>query len=160
MANKQHSVRELTQSPVQLLPHAEHIVVLNEEGRVLEKGSFDHLNASGGYVEALGLKKSAVQEAAAVVEEEEEEERLEKEKVLVKITSQKAESGAAVEKGGKSRGKRNADALFSYMKSMGNVYFPVFCIFTVCNIGFRSAQRKRHRACILPIHRVRRLTCL
>lgn len=40
----------------------------------------------------------------------------------------------------KSRGKRNSDALFSYIQSMGRVQFPIFCAFTFCNIGFRSAQ--------------------
>ncbi len=32
--------------------------------------------------------------------------------------------------------------LFSYIRSMGKLYFPIFGAFTVCNIGFRSAQRK------------------
>ncbi|KAH8881696.1 P-loop containing nucleoside triphosphate hydrolase protein [Thozetella sp. PMI_491] len=125
---------------IQLLPHAEHIVVLNEEGRILEKGSFNDLHSADGYVSALGLRKAAVQEAQEIVEKEREAEKIEKAEALVKIASKKSLSDPGEEKGEKSRGKRNADALFSYIKSMGNFYFPIFCVFTVFNIGFRSAQ--------------------
>ncbi|KAK3935755.1 P-loop containing nucleoside triphosphate hydrolase protein [Diplogelasinospora grovesii] len=128
---------------IQLLPHAEHIIVLNDDGHITEKGSFDQLNSSaGGYVSGLGLKKSAVQEAEAVVVEEEEEEQTEKEAMLAKIASIKAaQKEKAAGKGeGALRGKRNADAMFAYIGSMGRLQFPLFCVLTVLNIGFRSAQ--------------------
>ncbi len=116
--------------------------MLNEEGRILERGSFDDLHSADGYVSALGLNKSTLQEVQAIVEQEEEEEKNEKEEALVKIASKKTlaelEDATAVT----SRGKRNADALFSYIRAMGNVYFPIFCVFTIFNVGFRSAQRE------------------
>jgi ATP-binding cassette, subfamily C (CFTR/MRP), member 1 len=115
---------------------------------VIEKGSFDHLNSSDGYVSGLGLSKAAVQEAENAVEAEEEEEKLEKEAVLVKIASVQAQEKA---KEGASRGKRNADALFQYIKSMGKVNFPIFCIFTIFNIGFRSAQREQPSFPTVPL---------
>ena len=126
---------------MQLLPHAEHIVVLDEEGHITEKGSFDDLSSSGGYVSSLGLKKAAVKEIEAVVAEEEEIEKIEKKAVLEKLASIEPKAEPK-----KSRGRRNSDAMFSYIQSMGKVSFPIFCLFTFCNIGFRSAQRKFYRA--------------
>ncbi len=130
-------------SLVQLLPHADHIIVLSGEGRVVERGSFETLNAADGFVSGLGLKK-AMEEAKIADEEVAEHELLEKEAVIAKITSAKALEAKSEEnkKAPNSRGKRNADALFAYVRSMGNVWFPVFCLFTLGNVGFRSAQRK------------------
>ena len=74
-----------------------------------------------------------------MVAQEEEKERMEKQIVLKKIATIQAElSNDKL----RSRGKRNSSALISYIKSMGKIYFPIFCAFTVGNIGFRSAQRK------------------
>lgn len=132
-------------APVQLLPHAEHIVVLNEQGRITEKGTFDELNAAkGGYVNGLGLKKSSLQEAAATVTEEITEEEEERQAVFAKVESiKRAESAPTTnEKNGSSRGKRNKDALVSYLMSMGNVNFAIFSFFTVCSVGARTAGRE------------------
>jgi hypothetical protein len=112
---------------------------LNEDGRITEKGSFDHLNSSDGFVSGLGLRKAAIKEIEAAVAQEEENERMEKQIVLEKIASiQAVLSNEKI----RSRGKRNSSALMSYIKSMGKIYFPIFAAFTVGNIGFRSAQRK------------------
>ncbi len=135
-------VYEINNLIVQLLPHAEHIIVLDEEGRIAEKGSFDDLNSSNGYVNSLGIKAAALKEIEAVVAREQEDEMNEKEAMIEKIELSASEPKSDEKK--KSRGKRNSDALFSYIRSMGNIYFPVFCAFTLCNIGFRSAQRKFH----------------
>ncbi|KAK3316810.1 P-loop containing nucleoside triphosphate hydrolase protein [Apodospora peruviana] len=129
---------------IQLLPHADHIIVLNKDGHVVEKGSFETLNSSdGGYVQGLGLEKSAVQDAENIVAEEMQEEEKEKEAIIAKVVSLKAQK--TIPKDGErtaegpSRGKRNADAMISYIKSLGNLNFIVFCFFTISNIGFRSA---------------------
>ena len=45
----------LASSSVRRLPYADNIVVLNEEGSILEQGSFKELNASGGYVSNFDL---------------------------------------------------------------------------------------------------------
>ncbi len=111
---------------------------MNEDGRITQKGSFDDLNSLDGYVNALGLKKATVQEIEAILEDEAEHETLEKEAAREKTDL--IQEASAEKK--PSRGKRNSDALFSYIRSMGKVNFPIFCAFTVCNIGFRSAQRK------------------
>jgi ATP-binding cassette subfamily C (CFTR/MRP) protein 1 len=144
LLRKQGTAVLLATHNIQLLPHADHIIVLNEEGRIVQQGSFDKLSTSDGYVSRLGLKKSVVQEAAARVAEEEEREENEKEKVLVKMASKKEAEKArkAAQVGGKSRGRRNADAMSSYIRSMGKVAFPSFCFLTICNVGFRAAQRE------------------
>ncbi|CAK7207847.1 hypothetical protein SEUCBS139899_010662 [Sporothrix eucalyptigena] len=143
---------------IQLLPHAEHIVVL-EDGRVREQGSFNYLNSlDGSFVSGLGLKASdlksvAVQDNIKEIEVEEEASDIVRKRVnalvIERTTAPDAmsqqskdsdEPDAVDESKKKSRGKRNSDALFSYVRSMGRVQFPIFCAFTFCNIGFRSAQ--------------------
>ena len=46
----------LASSSSKRLPFADHIVVLNENGRVVEQGSFKDLNAAGGYVSSFELQ--------------------------------------------------------------------------------------------------------
>lgn len=46
----------LASSSSKRLPFADHIVVLNEKGRVVEQGSFKDLNAAGGYVSSFELQ--------------------------------------------------------------------------------------------------------
>ncbi len=46
----------LASSSSKRLPFADHIVVLNEEGRIAEQGSFRELNAMGGYVASFELQ--------------------------------------------------------------------------------------------------------
>lgn len=52
---RQASTVILTSSSSKRLPYADHIIVLNERGRIEEQGSFAELNASGGYVSSLDL---------------------------------------------------------------------------------------------------------
>ena len=106
-----------------------------------QKGNFENLNSADGYVSGLGLKKADMEKAAEADAESVENEMLEKEAVMAKVASIKATQSQET-KEGPSRGKRNADALVTYVKSMGNVSFAIFCAFTIGNIGFRSAQRK------------------
>lgn len=136
-------VSDINNLVVQLLPHADRIVVL-DEGRITEKGSFDGLNSSDGFVSSLGLKKAELQDIKAIIApEEDHDEKNESKMVLEKITM--IEDIASEDKK-VSRGRRNPSALISYITSMGTVYFPIFSAFALCNIGFRSAQRK-----LLPI---------
>ncbi|KAH8891756.1 ABC transporter [Thozetella sp. PMI_491] len=123
---------------VQLLPHADHIVVLGRDGRIAQQGSFDDLNSCAGYVRSLALIKSTTKETEVTIAEDWREEQSEKRAVIEKVSP--AERATDVDAKRKSRGKRNSDALFSYVRSMGKVYFPIFCVFTIFNIGFRSAQ--------------------
>ncbi|KAL1890953.1 hypothetical protein Sste5346_007950 [Sporothrix stenoceras] len=134
---------------IQLLPHADHIIVLDEGGRITERGSFDHLNSNEGFVSALGLKKSAMDAAAISDALDVETELKEKEAVIERIASAKAMGRKPPGAGGPpgaeppdsaSRGKRNADAMFSYLKSLGGKAFALYAAFTICNIGFRTAQ--------------------
>lgn len=107
-----------------------------------QKGTFADLNSADGYVSGLGLKKGDMEKAQEADAESVENEMLEKEAVIAKIASIKAGEAKSKEKEGPSRGRRNKDALLTYMKSMGGIAFSVFCAFTVGNIGFRSAQRE------------------
>lgn len=141
---------KLTVFLVQLLPHAEHIIVL-EDGRIREQGSFRELTASAdSYVASLEIKIAAAQEIKAVVAQEWEQEKADTAIVLEKIVTAEAMSQESDSPQKKSRGKRNSDALFSYVKTMGKVQFPIFCAFTFCNIGFRSAQRTSPQHHFLP----------
>ena len=106
-----------------------------------QKGNFESLNSEDGYVSGLGLKKSDMEKAAEADAESVENELLEKEAVMAKVASIKATQAQEVKDQTPSRGKRNADALITYIKSMGKIPFAVFCAFTIGNIGFRSAQR-------------------
>lgn len=135
----------INKSVVQLLPHADNIIVL-DEGRTAEKGSFDDLNSLNGYVSGLGLKKAESQEIEAVVREEEFEKN-EKQNILEKIT---IVEGTVSDKK-VSRGKRNPSALISYITSMGKIYFPIFGFFSVCNVGFRSSQCEWHCSTLVGI---------
>ncbi|KAL8856229.1 MAG: hypothetical protein Q9178_007146 [Gyalolechia marmorata] len=45
----------LTSSSSKRLAYADHIIVLNDKGQIAEQGSFDELNATGGYVSSLDL---------------------------------------------------------------------------------------------------------
>ncbi len=67
-------------------------------------------------------------EIAAVVAQEEEEEKIEKEAVFEKTALSQPLPKSDQNK--KSRGKRNSDALYSYIASMGKFNFPIFCAFT------------------------------
>ncbi|CAK7197974.1 hypothetical protein SEUCBS139899_000628 [Sporothrix eucalyptigena] len=146
----------LMRKNLQLLPYADHIIVLDENGRITERGSFDHLSSSEGFVAALGLKKTSMDAAAALDAMDVEVELKEKEAVIERIASAKA-MGKKLPGGppgmgppppgmgpppmdGGSRGKRNADAMFSYLKSLGGKAFILYAFFTLCNIGFRTAQ--------------------
>ncbi len=135
--------------PVQLLPYADHIIVLNEDGRVTQRGSFDHLNSVDGFVSGLGLKKTAMDAAAAQDEVDVGIELKEKEAVIERIASAKAmgrRAGGGPPGGppadGGSRGKRNADAMLSYIKSLGGKTFLLYALLTVGNVGTRTVQRE------------------
>ena len=123
---------------MQLLPHAEHIVVFDDNGHITEKGNFDDLNSADGYVNSLGLQRAAVKEIEAIVAEEVEHENIEKQAALEKVTLVKDSPDPSKP----SRGKRNSDAIYSYIRTMGKLSFPAFCALTFCNVGFRSSQRK------------------
>ncbi len=133
---------------VQLIPYADQIIVLNGDGHLVEKGSFEALNSAQGYVSSLGLKKGDLKKAAEEDAISTEEDLPNKEKGTAQIVSVQSAKEVEPNKMTASRGKRNADSLATYVKSMGSSWFGIFCFFTVANIGFRSAQCKF----ILPSH--------
>ena len=112
---------------------------MDGEGHVRERGSFETLNSTEGYVRSLDLKVSDMRKAAEADAASVEEELLEKEKAIAKIVSAKAVQEDSKKQTG-SRGRRNKDSLLTYVKSMGNSWFAIFCFFTLANVGFRSAQ--------------------
>ena len=56
---RQNATVLLASSSNKRLPFADHIVVLNENGTIAEQGSFEELNASGGFVSSLDLPPAA-----------------------------------------------------------------------------------------------------
>ena len=56
LLSRQGATTILASSSSKRLPFADHIVVLNEEGRIVEQGSFRELNALGGYVSSFELQ--------------------------------------------------------------------------------------------------------
>jgi len=134
---------------VQLLPHAEQIVVLDESGRIAEKGRFDDLHTGDGYVGSLGLQRAPVAEIeTAGLADEVEYEKEEKEAALQEVAS--VRDAVPADPPGPSRGKRNSDALYSYMRCMGKYSFMAFCALAFCNVGFRSSQRTSPKALAPP----------
>ena len=45
----------LTRSPAKRLPYADHVLCLDSTGKIVEQGSFDKLDAAGGYVSNFNL---------------------------------------------------------------------------------------------------------
>ena len=144
------SDHDANDTSVQLLPYADNILVLGEDGRITERGSFDHLNSTDGLVAALGLKKAAMEAAVETDALDVETELREKEAALECIASAKALDRKATgllpntgTPGVKvvARGKRNADAMFSYLRSLGGKASVLYVFFTLCTVGFRTAQR-------------------
>ncbi|KAK0644149.1 ABC transporter [Cercophora newfieldiana] len=119
---------------VQLLPHADHIVVLGEDGRIIEQGKFRDLK---GDVSRLGLKELSQE----VNLQEIEEELSNKKELLAKIASSKEAKNTekATDTEDRARGRRNADALISYMRSMGTAKLITFGLLTLGSTGFRFA---------------------
>lgn len=111
-------------------------MVLNDEGRIIEQGKFKDLE---GEVGRLGLKELPEE----VFPEKADDEPLKKKDLLTKIASIKSQKKVSADvEGAQSRGRRNADALVSYLKSMGNTKLLAFCFLTVGSTGFRIAGRK------------------
>ncbi|KAK0715388.1 P-loop containing nucleoside triphosphate hydrolase protein [Lasiosphaeris hirsuta] len=129
---------------IQLLPHAQHVIILGEDGRIVEKGSFQHLNVSlDGYVSGLGLSHSVLRGVEAAVAKEIQEEEADKRALLTNVESsraQKKDKATKDDNNGVSRGRRSADAMLSYIRSMGDINFLVYCAFTVCSFGTTIAQ--------------------
>ncbi|KAK7744423.1 hypothetical protein SLS62_010147 [Diatrype stigma] len=44
---------------VELLPKADHIIVLGKNGQVVESGTFEHLSQASGYIKSLGIRDKA-----------------------------------------------------------------------------------------------------
>ncbi|KAL8774135.1 MAG: hypothetical protein Q9209_001243 [Squamulea sp. 1 TL-2023] len=55
LLRRQSTTVILTSSSSKRLPYADHIIVLNDKGRIEEQGTFAELNANGGYVSGLDL---------------------------------------------------------------------------------------------------------
>lgn len=129
--------RHLTRLPVQLLPHADRIVVLGKDGRIIEQGKLKDLT---GDISRLGLEE--LSEDIAV--QEAEKEAFTKKSVLTKVASVKEEKTTTevTADNEQSRGRRNSSALLSYMKSMGNFKLSVFCLLALGSTGFRFAGRR------------------
>lgn len=125
---------------MQLLPHADHIIILGEEGRIVKQGKFRDL---GEHLDRYGLKELSQNEVQAALADEIDD-KTKKEDMIAKVASLKAQKpkGDTEDPGTQSRGKRNADALVSYMKSMGHFKLSLFLILTIFNCGFRTAGRE------------------
>jgi ATP-binding cassette, subfamily C (CFTR/MRP), member 1 len=128
----------LTRLLVQLLPHADHIVVLGEEGRIIEQGKLKDLR---GDISRLGLKELSEDVTIREVDKEVSA----KKSLLTKAASLREEKTTVeVTEDEQSRGRRNSDALLSYMKSMGRFKLSVFGLLALGSTGFRFAGRRSH----------------
>lgn len=56
LLRRQGATNVLASSSSKRLPFADHIVVLNEKGKIAEQGSFKELNTAGGYVSSFELQ--------------------------------------------------------------------------------------------------------
>jgi hypothetical protein len=139
----------------QWLPSADQIIVLGEDGKIAEKGTFAKLSDSGGWLSKLRVTQSS-------------ESRIEGEDGLVKLVgrSKPAANGGPVATGptvkqiAKSRGAANTSALLYYVKSMGYSAFLIFLAMVLFQTGCRTTQRElllpdaRYHLAPLIIHQV------
>ncbi|KAF4633015.1 hypothetical protein G7Y89_g5109 [Cudoniella acicularis] len=61
---KQRTTALLASSSVKRLPYTDHIVVLNDEGRISEQGTFKNLVKEGGYISSFNLPPPAAEQHA------------------------------------------------------------------------------------------------
>jgi ATP-binding cassette, subfamily C (CFTR/MRP), member 1 len=54
--------QDLTFCKVNLLPYANHIVALDDQGQIVEQGSFNDLNSKQGYVHSFALQEPVATE--------------------------------------------------------------------------------------------------
>jgi ATP-binding cassette, subfamily C (CFTR/MRP), member 1 len=58
LVRRQNATTILASSSSKRLPYADHIIVLNSEGKIVEQGKFDELDKTGGYVSSFELRSA------------------------------------------------------------------------------------------------------
>ncbi|KAK1598438.1 ABC transporter [Colletotrichum navitas] len=119
----------------QLLPFADTIIALGSDGRVSERGSYEELSKSGGYVSTLQVSQ---QEGGRQAEENGAGE------VGDKPVSSSAAAAAAAPDASKTpnaRGAANTSALAYYIKSMGVSSFALFFVMVLLQTSCSTMQR-------------------
>jgi len=86
-----------------------------------------------------------------MVAEEARKEKEARQAVFAKVESIKREDKnlAASPETKQTRGKRNADAMISYLLSMGNLNLVLFLFFAICSVGANIAGREFSSATLL-----------
>ena len=121
--NKSHHMLIFT---VHHLPFADHIIVLSENGGILEQGNFDQLNATGGYVHSLYVTHSPDQEDSQQFSSDPSSDSF--------ALPQRGAVQEAVLAGGLNRIHGDTAVYLYYAKSIGAVNTAIFiaalCMFT------------------------------
>ncbi|KAH8693633.1 ATPase-like protein [Talaromyces proteolyticus] len=107
---------------VRYLQHADYVVALGEEGRVVEQGTFSSLISSTKYVRSLGIKISDVMNARM---DEEDEDRRRSKPELKPVTL--TETSSSMDK--KARMNGDPTVYRHYLASIGKRFIAVFVVF-------------------------------
>ncbi|KAH8805144.1 ABC multidrug transporter [Xylogone sp. PMI_703] len=117
------------------LPYADHIIVLNDEGKVSEQGTFSGLGNMGGYISKLNLPTPEwkVDPEIVPVEDASWGSIISKEECRISTTSVEAKDAMAK---GSGRGKGDMSVYYYYISAVGwlpTVIFAIgICGFVVC----------------------------
>ncbi|KAI8243245.1 ABC transporter atnG [Colletotrichum sp. SAR 10_96] len=123
----------------QWLPFADQILSLSADGNISERGSFEELSKSGGYVSKLRVTQlSDSEEETPENSDEDTKDDVEAPKKDKHVAGVKPNG---VEKLKASRGAANTSSLLYYMKSMGTTAFLLFATMVLFQMGCRPMQR-------------------
>lgn len=123
-------------SSAQWLRFADQIIALGSDGTISERGSYEELSKTGGYVSTLKVSQQAdhADDAGAAGEEPREN------------GQQNGKPAAAAKPkdaaGSKARGAANTSSLVYYIRSMGTSAFFLFVAMVLLQMACRTMQRK------------------
>ncbi|KAE9580373.1 ABC transporter atnG [Colletotrichum fructicola] len=137
-ADKERSIIFATHN-AQWLRFADQILSLNADGKISERGSYEELSKSDGYVSKLRVTAlSDSDEDTPENSDEEVKDDVEapkKDKPVAGVNPNGAEKLKA------SRGAANTSSLLYYIKSMGTSAFLLFATMVLFQMGCRTMQR-------------------
>ena len=121
------------------LPYSDHVIVLQEDGKIAQDGTFAELNESEGYVKNLDINYSRNLEitGAPLLNVEDHD--------VIKNPPDNPKESPAIESStdiSKKRGRSDSTVLSFYVKSMGYFSFMLFVVLVVSQAAFAGLQSK------------------
>lgn len=128
----------------QWLRHADTIVALGADGTISERGSYEELSKSGGYVSSLHVSQQSGHTDDADDDDNKLSSEAEQPKQQNGTQRDKPVSAGApgFSPNTRARGAANTSSLFYYIKSMGIPSFALFLAMVLIQTFCRTMQRK------------------